>query len=30
MAIYFDNPTDEAEARQLVERVAERKRTGPA
>lgn len=30
MAIYFDDPEDEPEARQLVESVAERKRTGPA
>ncbi len=30
MAIYFDNPGDEAEAYQLVESVAELKRTEPA
>lgn len=30
MAIYFDNPTDEVEARQIVESVTERKRTAPA
>jgi hypothetical protein len=30
MAIYFDNPADEAAARQLVESVAERNRTSPA
>jgi hypothetical protein len=30
MAIYFDDPKDEAEARQLVESVREPKRTGPA
>jgi hypothetical protein len=28
MAVYFDKPADEAEARQLIESVAERKRTG--
>ncbi|HET6878954.1 MAG TPA: DUF2185 domain-containing protein [Pirellulales bacterium] len=28
LAIYFDNPTDEAEARQLVESVVEQKRPG--
>lgn len=30
IAIYFDNPTDEAEARHLVESVVERKRPGLA
>lgn len=30
LAIYFDDPKDEAEARQLVNSVAERKQAGPA
>jgi hypothetical protein len=30
MAIYFDDPADEAAARQLVASVVERRRTGPA